>query len=350
MTHPALIPLGPVMIDVEGEVLTEDDKARLLHPLTGAVILFTKNFNNRLQLTELINNIKSIRSPALLVCVDQEGGRVQRFREEFTPLPAAARIGEIYDRSSRDGLLAASAAGELMAAELVKVGVDFSFAPVLDVRSCNSEVIGDRSFHQDADTVTELAAAYIDGMNSSGMSATGKHFPGHGGVETDSHRCLPTDTRSLEELRSCDLRPFERLAGDLGGVMTAHVEFAQVDAKIPTFSRYWLQDELRDMLGFDGVIFSDDLSMEGAKQGDITSCAVRALDAGCDMVLVCNAPDTADELLAGLARHEVHGTVKKALGARLGGMRAREGQEPRVEQARALLREYGLIPGTGIRD
>lgn len=331
------------MVDVEGHVLSKRDKKRLLHPMTGAVILFTRNFKNNKQLIELVNDINSMRSPSLMIGVDQEGGRVQRFRDDFTLLPPAAGIGEVYDRSARDGLLAASAAGELMAAELVEAGVDFSFAPVLDVRSCDNEVIGDRCFHERAGPVTELAAAYIDGMNAAGMAATGKHFPGHGGVEADSHQCLPRDGRSLQELRTCDLLPFQGLSGDLDGIMTAHVLFEDVDAEIPTFSRYWLQEELRDRLGFKGVIFSDDLSMEGANQGGITSCAVRALDAGCDMVLVCNAPDAAEELLNGLSAHATFGVANEALGAHLGRMRRRRDQQPRVEQAKTLLREFKLI-------
>jgi beta-N-acetylhexosaminidase len=331
------------MLDIEGSEPDKGDRARLLHPMTGAVILFTKNFKNKLQLIELIDYIKSIRTPQLLVCVDQEGGRVQRFREGFTVLPAAASIGEIYDGSTRDGLLAAAAAGELMSAELLEIGVDFSFAPVLDVRTCHSEVIGDRSFHERADAVTDLAAAYIDGMNASGMAATGKHFPGHGGVEADSHHSLPCDSRTLDELIDCDMAPFRALAGELGGVMTAHVLFNTVDETIPTFSRYWLQEELRGRLGFEGVIFSDDLSMEGAKQADIVVSAERAMSAGCDMVLVCNDPDAADELLEGLAAQEAYGTASKVLGARLGRMRPRLGQRPRVSQARELLKEYGLI-------
>jgi beta-N-acetylhexosaminidase len=343
MNQPLSLPLGPVMLDIKATKLDKDDVSRLSHPMTGGVILFSKNFNSKKQVIELIGSIKVLRTPQLLVCVDQEGGRVQRFTQGFTRLPAAAEIGDIYDKSRRDGALAASAAGELMAAELAETGIDFSFAPVLDVRSCESDVIGNRSFHDRAEVVAELAGAYIDGMNAAGMAATGKHFPGHGGVELDSHHELPRDVRSLPELASCDLVPFSALINDLAGVMTAHVLFDTIEAEIPTFSSYWLREQLRTELGFDGVIFSDDLAMEGAKQGGIVSCANRALTAGCDMTLICNSPDTADELLDGLLSGDTRALANEALTSHLGRMRLRAGGTNRAYKAKEILRSLDLI-------
>ncbi|MGH1542123.1 MAG: beta-N-acetylhexosaminidase [Arenicella sp.] len=299
-----LMPLGPVMLDVEGLTLNDGDRQRLLHPLTGAVILFARNFKDRNQVADLIKEIKSLRTPSLLVAVDQEGGRVQRFQAGFTRLPAAAEFGSLWDENKQTAPMKTFESAYTMASELLAIGVDFSFAPVFDVTTKESEVIGDRCFHSNPDAATELLGAYIDGMHSAGMVAIAKHFPGHGGVTGDSHHCLPLDTRSYSQIDACDLVPYKALVDELQGVMSAHVLFEQCDDQIPTFSSYWLRDILRDQLGFSGIVFSDDLTMAGADTtpGDdaIVNNAERALTAGCDMVLVCNQPDKADALLNGL--------------------------------------------------
>ena len=299
-------PLGPVMLDVQGLALTDEDRKRLKHPLVGAVILFARNYQNPVQVTSLITEIKSLRQPQLLVAVDQEGGRVQRFKEGFTILPAAQSFGDLWNSDKQNAPMRAFMSGALMARELLDVGVDFSFAPVFDVTSQESEVIGDRSFHSNPDVATELLAAYIDGMHSMGMVAIAKHFPGHGGVSGDSHHCLPQDDRSIDEIRQHDLIPYKTLVNDIEGVMTAHVAFSKCDPDIPTYSKYWIETILRRELEFEGVVFSDDLSMQGAidandqNESSIVTSAQRAINAGCDMVLVCNRADLADELLDGL--------------------------------------------------
>jgi beta-N-acetylhexosaminidase len=295
------------MVDVEGTVLTDQERQRLVHPSVGAVILFARNYTDRRQVASLIADIKSLRTPALLIAVDQEGGRVQRFQNEFTRLPATQNFGEAWDNDKQKAPMIAFESAFTMASELISVGVDFSFAPVFDVTSTPSDVIGDRCFHSNPKAATELLAAYMDGMHSAGMVAIAKHFPGHGGVSGDSHHCLPKDSRTIDELRSHDLLPYHSLVDDIQGVMTAHVLFDHCDTEIPTYSHYWLQNVLRQELGFDGVVFSDDLTMQGAidansseSQPSIVESAQRAIYAGCDMVLVCNKPDLADELLAGL--------------------------------------------------
>jgi len=293
------------MVDVHGLELSDQERVRLLHPNVGAVILFARNYQNRVQVSTLIDEIKSLRTPSLLIAVDQEGGRVQRFQEEFTRLPAAQSFGNHWNENKQVAPIKAYESAFTMASELVSVGVDFSFAPVFDITSRESEVIGDRCFHSNPNAATELLGAYIDGMHAAGMVAVAKHFPGHGGVSGDSHHCLPQDDRVLGDIRSHDLVPYSELVDEIQGVMTAHVLFDKCDANIPTYSSYWLQEVLREELSFDGVVFSDDLTMQGAidanhEQGSIVECAQRAIYAGCDMVLVCNKPDLADELLEGL--------------------------------------------------
>ncbi len=301
------MPLGPVMLDVEGLELNQQDIRRLVDPNVGAVILFARNFNNREQVKALIAHIKSLRSPSLLIAVDQEGGRVQRFKDGFTLLPAPQKFGEMWREDKHTAPMKAFESAVTMATELLSVGVDFSFAPVFDVTTKESEVIGDRCFHPQPEVATELLAAYIDGMHSSGMIAVAKHFPGHGGVSGDSHHCLPEDQRPMETVESHDLVPYKALINDIEGVMTAHVLYSNCDVDIPTYSNYWLQTVLREKLEFEGVVFSDDLSMQGAidangagEGGSILESAQRAFYAGCDMVLVCNRPDLVDELLEGL--------------------------------------------------
>ncbi len=282
--------LGPVMVDIKGIELSADERELLLHPAIGGVILFSRNFYSPSQVTELIREIHALREPHLLVAVDQEGGRVQRFREGFTRLPPVRCFGQIHERNPEEAREVAWTTGWLMASELRATGVDFSFAPVLDLDWGVSEVIGDRAFHSDPEIVARLAGAWQSGMREAGMPTTGKHFPGHGAVLADSHVDVPVDERPFEMVLAQDLLPFARLIKNgMAAVMTAHVIYDRVDRLPATFSRYWIQEVLRDRLGFQGVVFSDDLGMAGAGvAGDILARAEAALEAGCDMILVCN--------------------------------------------------------------
>ncbi len=298
--------LGPVMMDVEGLCLSDEESRTLQHPQVGGVILFARNYASPEQLAALVAAIHALRQPPLLVAVDQEGGRVQRFRDGFTRLPPVAQLGEAYDRDARQGLRLAQETGWLMAAELRAVGVDLSFAPVLDMDRGACPVIGDRALHRQPETVAQLARAYRKGMHEAGMAATGKHFPGHGAVREDSHLELPLDPRRFEDIAMEDLIPFERMAHyGIEGFMAAHVVYSAVDSHAAGFSPFWLRDVLRQRLGFQGAIFSDDLSMQAAAvEGDHPARARAALAAGCDMVLVCNAPQAAREVLAALAAYD----------------------------------------------
>lgn len=297
--------LGPVMLDLVGLEVSPQEREMLVHPLVGGVILFSRNYQSPEQLQRLVAEIHALRDPHLLVSVDHEGGRVQRFRQGFSALPAARVFGQVFDQDRKRGKRLAELGGWLMASELRAVGIDFSFAPVLDLDRGVSAVIGDRAFHADPDNVGELAQAYIAGMRRAGMPATGKHFPGHGAVAPDSHLDLPVDTRPFVDIESEDLRPFERLIrAGMAAVMPAHVVYAEVDSRPACFSSRWLKDVLRERLGFQGVIFSDDLSMQGAHvMGDIVARGEAALAAGCDMLLVCNHPQDAARLLDGLGAH-----------------------------------------------
>jgi beta-N-acetylhexosaminidase len=281
--------LGPLMIDVQGTSLTQEDRALLANPLVGGLILFTRNFGSIEQLEELIREARSVRSPPLLIGVDHEGGRVQRFRKEFTVMPSMRTIGREYDIDQAVGKQLARQCGWLLAAELRAVAVDISFAPVVDLDYGVSSVIGDRAFHKDSRVVAELAVAFLNGMREAGMIGTAKHFPGHGAVAPDSHVAMPVDRRELVDLDN-DLYPYQRLIDNgLASVMAAHVVFSAVDPLPAGFSRRWLQDELRGRLGFTGAIFSDDLNMAGAGiVGDMPERVRAALQAGCDMVPVCN--------------------------------------------------------------
>lgn len=294
------MPLGPVMCDVAGLELTEAERQRLLHPLVGGVILFTRNFKDSEQLLALCHEIHSLRSPSLLIAVDHEGGRVQRFRQGFTRIPAMRELGRLYARSPRDALACAQDVGFVLAAELLAHEVDLSFTPVLDLDYGHSSVIGDRAFDADPRTAAMLAHALTVGLREAGMGCVGKHFPGHGFAQADSHVAMPTDSRDFETIWQTDLVPYRQEPGpSLSGVMPAHVIYDAIDPSPAGFSPFWLQDVLRGRLCFDGVIFSDDLTMEGATvAGDIVARAMAATQAGCDMVLVCNRPDLADDLLS----------------------------------------------------
>ena len=287
-------PIGPVMLDVEGLTLAQHEQEKINHPNTGAVILFSRNYHNPEQITELINSIRAARNGDILVAVDQEGGRVQRFQNGFTRLPPASYYAQAPEL--------AESAGWLMAAELLAVGVDFSFAPVLDIDCGISEIIGNRSFSTDPDLATHLAGLFRKGMNAVGMAAIGKHFPGHGAVALDSHLSLPIDERGLDSIRVKDLLPFKHLIAEgLEGVMPAHVVYPNIDAKPAGFSSFWIQQILRQELNFNGAVFSDDLSMNGAASvGDYPERARMAQQAGCDMLLVCNNPVAAGQVLEAL--------------------------------------------------
>ncbi len=280
---------GPLMLDVEGLALTAEDRDLLVQPQVGGLILFARNFQSVEQVRALIREIRDVRAE-IMIAVDQEGGRVQRFQEGFTRLPACAAFGALYKEDPRSALIAAQDCGWLMAAELRALDIDLSFAPVLDLNHDRSGIIGDRAFAEDPEVVTELAGAFVRGMHRAGMPATGKHFPGHGWVVPDSHLELPVDERPLETLLNLDMQPFTRLILEgLDAVMPAHIVYQQVDRHPVGFSPRWLREILRGELRFDGVIFSDDLSMAGAHGvGDMAARVRAALYAGCDMVLVCN--------------------------------------------------------------
>ena len=280
--------LGPVMLDIAGCEFTEEDRKRLLHPQVGGVILFSRNYQNPEQLTALCKELHALRDPRLVVTVDHEGGRVQRFRDGFQAIPAMGLLGDLYDEDPQQATRLAETFAWVMAAELLYYGVDLSFAPVLDIANPVSSVIGDRAFHRDPETVSHLANAWIRGMRRAGMEAVGKHFPGHGSVEGDSHHVMPFDRRRFGEIEALDLVPFRRvIATHLTGVVMAHVIYEHVDTAAAGYSRYWIETVLRGQLGFEGIVFSDDLSMSGAESvGGYAERAQHALDAGTDILLV----------------------------------------------------------------
>lgn len=294
--------LGPLMVDLVGLELSEQERDVLQHPLVGGVILFSRNYDSPEQISALTESIRALRDPHLIISVDHEGGRVQRFRKGFTRLPPVGALGKHYMQHPNQTLERAEISGWLMAAELRTVGVDFSFAPVLDLDYGVSEVIGDRSFHRDPEAVTAMARAYIAGMKRAWMPAVGKHFPGHGAVEVDSHLGLPVDSRHFEDMLQADMLPFRQLCNSgLDGIMPAHIVYEQSDELPAGFSPFWIKEVLRERLGFQGVVLSDDLSMEGAAvMGGSLERAEAALSAGCDMVLVCNKPDSVIEVIDGL--------------------------------------------------
>jgi len=330
---------GPVMLDVVGKTLSADDKRRLAHPMTGGVILFARHYESRAQLIALTDAIRAVRED-LLIAVDHEGGRVQRFRTDgFTVLPAMGKLGALWDS---DVLHATTAVGYILAAELRACGIDMSFTPVLDLNYGQSQVIGDRAFHRDPRVVTMLAKSLNHGLALAGMANCGKHFPGHGFATADSHVAMPVDYRPLEDILRDDVAPYDWLGLALASVIPAHVIYSQVDSKPAGFSPVWLQEVLRGKLRFPGAIFSDDLSMEAARQGGtLTEAASAALHAGCDMVLVCNQPEEAEKVLDALRF-----TPSKESQARLKRMRPRGKAlkwsklvaEPQYLQAQTLLR------------
>jgi beta-N-acetylhexosaminidase len=314
--------LGPVMLDVKGYQLDDEDRRRLCHPQTGGVILFSRNYRDPQQLAQLCREIHQLRDPRLLISVDHEGGRVQRFREGFQALPAMGHLGDLYDEQAQQAVELAETFGWLMCAELLHYGVDLSFAPVLDIGDPVSSVIGDRAFHRDPEIIAHLANAWVRGMRAAGMEAVGKHFPGHGSVEGDSHHVMPFDRRSFADIEALDLLPFRRVINThLAGIMMAHVIYEQVDPQAAGYSRYWIETVLREQLEFEGVVFSDDLSMCGAEAvGGYPERARRALDAGCDILLVCNNPEGADEVLDSLQGYSSPATQLRMI--RLHGQQA----------------------------
>jgi beta-N-acetylhexosaminidase len=333
---------GPVMLDVVGKTLTDDDKRRLAHPMTGGVILFARHYESRAQLVALTDAIRAERED-LLIAVDHEGGRVQRFRTDgFTVLPAMGKLGALWDSDVLHATKLTTAVGYILAAELRACGVDMSFTPVLDLNYGQSQVIGDRAFHRDPRVVAMLAKSLNHGLALAGMANCGKHFPGHGFAHADSHVAVPVDDRPLEAILHDDVAPYDWLGLALASVIPAHVIYPQVDAKPAGFSRIWLQEVLRGKLRFPGAIFSDDLSMEAARQGGtLTEAANAALQAGCDMVLICNQPEEAEKVLDALRF-----TPSPESQARIKRMRPRGKAlkwskliaEPEYLQAQALLR------------
>jgi beta-N-acetylhexosaminidase len=328
--------LGPIMCDIAGTKLTIDDKRRLQHPMTGGVILFTRNYSSLQQLTDLTTEIHSLRIPSLLVAVDHEGGRVQRFKNDFTRLPAMRELGKIWDEHPIRAHRLAQLTGYVLAAELRSCGIDLSFTPVLDIDYQQSCVIGDRAFHRKPQVIGELAHSLMKGLKLGGMEAIGKHFPGHGYIQEDSHIEMPVDKRSYADIKMDDLIPFrEMIKHGLAGIMPAHVIYPKIDSQPAGFSTVWLQKILRSEFEFDGCIFSDDLSMEGAVvAGNIVQRAEIAFNAGCDMVLVCNDPHAADKLLA-----ELQWEMPAASLARLNRMRG----NPNSDSVAKLHENSGFI-------
>lgn len=340
--------LGPLMIDLQGTALQPEEHDLLRHPLVGGIILFSRNYESPEQLAALVQQVHALREPRLLVAVDHEGGRVQRFRNGFTPLPPARLFGDVHGHDPRRARHLAEMAGWVMASELRAAGIDFSFAPVLDIDRGISRVIGDRAFYSEPDVVAELAQSFATGMHDAGMAATGKHFPGHGAVEADSHKALPVDERRYEDIAAEDLLPFERMIRHgLAGIMPAHVLYPQVDGQPAGFSPFWLKEVLRGRLGFQGVIFSDDLSMEGAAvAGGYVERAEAAAAAGCDMMLACNNRAGAIALLDGY--RPTRGPVLHARLARMHGRHPLTRQalhnNPRWQQAVHALEQLARDP------
>jgi beta-N-acetylhexosaminidase len=331
--------LGPVMLDIADLQLSAAEGELLRHPQVGGVILFSRNYRSPQQLGELTAAIRALRKPELLIAVDHEGGRVQRFQEGFSRIPAMRRLGKAWDRDRAQARAAACDIAYVLASELLACGVDFSFTPVLDLDFGASGVIGERAFHSDPEAVAQLASSLIAGLREAGMASVGKHFPGHGYVRADSHLALPVDERGYAEIEAADLFPYRRLIElGLSAVMPAHVVYPKVDANPAGFSSKWLRQILRAQLHFDGMIFSDDLSMEGASvAGGVVERGEAALAAGCDMVLLCNAPEAAPRLLDRIA-----GTLNRRRAEAMRGARPAHGLGGLQRNARFALANDGL--------
>ena len=314
--------MGPIMLDIEGHQLTPADRTLLREPAVGGVILFSRNYDSPSQLKDLVAAIRALRTPPILIAVDHEGGRVQRFREGFSAIPPMRRLGRQYDSDADDAMSLAKTAGWLIASELRAMNIDLSFTPCVDLDWGVSEIIGNRAFHREPEVVADLASAYCSGLRSAGMAAVAKHFPGHGAVVADSHDQLPVDRRNFGESLD-DMRPYEKLIAkrQLAGVMIAHIVYSETDALPASFSTYWIKEQLRSSLGYDGAVLCDDLSMKATESmGSMPQRARLALEAGCDMVLVCNDRPAASATVASLQEYSdplslvrlarLHGTGK----------------------------------------
>ena len=341
--------LGSMIVDLTGLILSADDKRRLAHPHTGGVILFGRNFKSRTQVTKLIKSIRAIR-PNIIISIDHEGGRVQRFKSDgFTHLPSMRELGAVYARDALHGVHLATEVGFVLASELRAVGVDYSYTPVLDLDYGGSTVIGDRAFASSAQDVAVLAKALLHGMLQAGMVGCGKHFPGHGFVVADSHVDMPVDKRSLKKILADDVVPYAHLVQDLGAVMPAHVIYPKVDALPAGFSKIWL-GILRNDLQFTGALVTDDLSMAGAAMiyPDVVQRVRAALDAGCDMAMVCNRPNDLDTALAGLPKNYARRAHQKGAQIKIQSLRARGiafnwnelQKSPRYQNALNAVRPY----------
>ena len=298
---------GRLMTSLEGASLTSEDKKLLSNKHVGGIILFSKNFESQLQIQSLCSEIKSVKED-IIIAVDQEGGRVQRFKNEFTLLPSMQNLGDYATKKNNMGIC--HEVGWLMASELIASGIDISFAPVLDVDRETSSIIGNRAFSNDPKLLIELARNFINGMNEAGMQATGKHFPGHGGIFEDSHISEPVDIRSYEKLLEIDLKPFIELKNNLGAVMTAHITFPKIDDICVSYSNVWIKKILKEKLAFKGIIFSDDLSMKGAGDLSMGEKAIKSIEAGCEMVLVCNDYDGTMEVIDAFEKNNVQMSAK----------------------------------------